>query len=49
VEHPDHDDPFWVPLRLGAALDRVQVPVLIGGCQHLFVEQALEQYQHLRG
>ena len=46
VEHrrPD-DDPFWERLRCGAALDRVQVPVLlIGGWQDIFLGQTLQQY-----
>jgi len=50
LNHPDDDGPFWETLRFGAALDRVQVPVLlIGGWQDLFLQQTLEQYRHLRG
>ena len=49
LEHHDLDDPFWAPYRLGAALDRVSIPVLlISGWQDLFLEQTLEQYRHLR-
>ncbi|SPM43508.1 Predicted acyl esterase [Mycobacterium numidiamassiliense] len=49
VEHLDSDDPFWERLRYGAALDRVQVPVLlIGGWQDIFLQQTLRQYAHLR-
>ncbi|HVR00285.1 MAG TPA: CocE/NonD family hydrolase [Mycobacterium sp.] len=49
LEHPDPDDPFWQPLRCGAALERVQVPVLlVGGWQDLFLQQTLEQYRRLR-
>jgi putative CocE/NonD family hydrolase len=49
VEHLDSDDPFWERLRYGAALDRVQVPVLlIGGWQDVFLQQTLRQYAHLR-
>jgi putative CocE/NonD family hydrolase len=49
VEHPDADDPFWESMRLSAALDRVEVPVLlIGGWQDLFLDQTLQQYRHLR-
>jgi putative CocE/NonD family hydrolase len=49
LEHPDRDDPFWAPLRFNAALDRVQVPVLLfGGWQDLFLQQTLHQYRHLR-
>jgi putative CocE/NonD family hydrolase len=44
------DAPHWAPMRLTAALDRVQVPVLLfGGWQDLFLEQTLEQYARLRG
>lgn len=50
LEHPDREDPFWTPLRVGDALHRVQVPVLLlGGWQDLFLEQTLEQYRRLRG
>jgi putative CocE/NonD family hydrolase len=49
ISTPDRDDPYWAPVRLGAALDRVQVPVLLfGGWQDLFLEQTLEQYARLR-
>lgn len=49
IEHPDLDDPFWQRYRHGAALDRVQVPVLlISGWQDLFLEQTLMQYRRLR-
>jgi uncharacterized protein len=49
VEHRDPDDPFWERLRYGAALDRVQVPVLlVGGWQDIFLQQTLQQYAHLR-
>ena len=42
IEHPDRDDPFWAPLRLTEALDRVEVPVLLfSGWQDLFLEQTL--------
>ncbi|MFY9930061.1 MAG: CocE/NonD family hydrolase [Streptosporangiaceae bacterium] len=48
LEHPGPADPFWVPLRCGAALERIAVPTLIvGGWQDLFIEQSLEQYQAL--
>jgi putative CocE/NonD family hydrolase len=50
IEHPDLDNPFWAPLRLTDALDRVDVPVLLfSGWQDLFLEQTLAQFQHLRG
>jgi uncharacterized protein len=49
VEHTDPDDPFWDRLRVTAALDRVQVPVLLlSGWQDIFLRQTLEQYRHLR-
>ncbi len=49
LEHPDDNEQFWESMRFGAALDRVQVPVLlIGGWQDLFLQQSLEQYRHLR-
>ncbi|WP_052639279.1 CocE/NonD family hydrolase, partial [Mycobacterium tuberculosis] len=49
VEHTDRDDPFWDRLRFPAALDRVQVPVLlVGGWQDIFLRQTLQQYRHLR-
>ena len=48
VEHPDRADPFWQPLRLTEALDRVDVPVLlVGGWQDLFLDQTLEQFRRL--
>jgi uncharacterized protein len=49
LDHPDDNEAFWDSLRFGAALDRVQVPVLlIGGWQDLFLQQTLQQYRHLR-
>ncbi|MGB9223536.1 CocE/NonD family hydrolase, partial [Mycobacterium sp.] len=49
VEHTDADDPFWDRLRVPAALDRVQVPVLLlSGWQDIFLRQTLQQYRHLR-
>ena len=49
VEHTDPDDPFWDRLRVPAALDRVQVPVLLlSGWQDIFLRQTLQQYRHLR-
>jgi putative CocE/NonD family hydrolase len=49
IEHPDADDPFWETMRMTAALDRCEVPVLLlGGWQDLFLDQTITQYQHLR-
>jgi uncharacterized protein len=49
LERPEDNESFWALMRFGAALDRVQVPVLlIGGWQDLFLQQSLEQYRHLR-
>jgi putative hydrolase, CocE/NonD family len=49
LRRPDRDDPYWTPLKVGAALDRVQVPVLlIGGWMDLFLRQTVDQYTHLR-
>jgi putative CocE/NonD family hydrolase len=48
VGHRDLADPFWAPMQVGAALDRVQVPVLLQtGWQDLFLPQTLEQFTHL--
>ena len=45
---PDADDPVWRPMRLGQALDRVNVPVLLQeGWQGRFVDQMIEQYDRL--
>jgi putative CocE/NonD family hydrolase len=49
LSHPDAGDPWWTPYRAGAALQRVEVPVLlVGGWQDLFLDQTLEQYFTLR-
>ncbi|MEO8815094.1 MAG: CocE/NonD family hydrolase [Mycobacterium sp.] len=49
LEHPDRDDPFWEPYRFDAALEAVQVPVLlVSGWQDLFLGQTLTQYRRLR-
>jgi uncharacterized protein len=45
----DAEDPFWQPMRLGQALDRVNVPVLLHeGWQDRFPDQMIEQYERLR-
>jgi putative CocE/NonD family hydrolase len=50
LAHPDGADPWWLPYRAGAALQRVDVPVLlVSGWQDLFLEQSLEQYEVLAG
>jgi uncharacterized protein len=49
---PDAADPFWGSRRVPAALEAVDVPVLlVGGWQDLFLEQTLTQYAalHRRG
>lgn len=49
ASHRDPDDAFWAPMRLGAALDRVAVPVLLQtGWQDLFLPQTLAQFAHLQ-
>lgn len=48
LAHPDMDDEFWAPIRVQAALDRVDVPVLlITGWQDVFLTQTVEQYRRL--
>jgi len=50
--HPDITEPYWAPMRYGAALDRAAIPILlIGGWQDLFLDQTIEQYErlHARG
>jgi putative CocE/NonD family hydrolase len=43
------DDPVWRQMRLGQALEQVEVPVLLqGGWQDRFLEQMIEQYDRLR-
>ncbi len=49
LEHPVLTDPFWEPLRCGAALARTTAPtLLVGGWHDLFLEQTIEQYRTLR-
>jgi uncharacterized protein len=46
---PADDNPFWGPLKVDSALDRIQVPLLLlSGWQDLFLPQTLHQFQHLR-
>jgi putative CocE/NonD family hydrolase len=48
VTRPDPDDPYWEPMKLGAALERAEIPILLlSGWQDLFLDQTLEQYQRL--
>ena len=43
------EDPVWAPVRLGQALERTNVPVLLQeGWQDRFVDQMTDQYQRLR-
>ena len=45
----DADDPVWAPQRLGQALERTDVPVLLHeGWMDRFPEQMIEQYARLR-
>jgi len=47
LEHAE-DDAFWAPYQAGAALQRVNVPILlVSGWQDLFLLQTLEQYRVL--
>jgi putative CocE/NonD family hydrolase len=49
VTRPEATDPFWAPMQHAAALERVEIPVLlIGGWQDLFLEQTVHQYERLR-
>ncbi len=46
---PADDKPFWGPLNVDSALDRIQVPLLLlSGWQDLFLPQTLYQFRHLR-
>jgi putative CocE/NonD family hydrolase len=52
IEHSDKADPYWVPKRFDAAMENVDVPVLlITGWQDAFLSQTLDQYRrlHARG
>ncbi len=45
---PDPDDPVWATTRFGAALDRVEIPVLLqAGWQDRFAEQQFDAYARL--
>ncbi len=45
----DAEDPVWRPMRVGEALERVDVPVLLqGGWQDRFPDQMIRQYERLR-
>jgi len=49
ISRRDMGDPFWKPMNLAAALDAVEVPVLLQvGWQDIFLDQMLEQYARLR-
>ena len=46
---PDAENSFWRPMRLGQALERVNIPVLLQeGWQDRFVDQMIEEYERLR-
>ena len=48
ISRRDPGDLFWSPMMLEAALERVEVPVLLqAGWQDLFLQQTLEQYARL--
>ena len=50
MAHPDDADPYWAPMRCGAALERLSAPaLLIGGWQDIFLGQTIEQYRALSG
>jgi len=45
---PDADDPLWRTMRFGAALDRIEIPVLLqAGWMDRFPEQQLDEYARL--
>jgi putative CocE/NonD family hydrolase len=45
----DAQDPLWRPMRLGQALERINVPLLLlEGWQDPFVDQMIEQYERAR-
>ncbi|KAH7394975.1 X-Pro dipeptidyl-peptidase-domain-containing protein [Phaeosphaeria sp. MPI-PUGE-AT-0046c] len=46
---PDPSDPHYTPMKLGQALERTNLPVLIITCWYdLFADQSLEQYARLK-
>ena len=52
VRRTDLSDPYWQPMRQGAALDRATIPILVqAGWQDVFLDQSLEQFTrlHARG
>lgn len=49
ITRRDPDDAFWDAFDASAALDRVSTPVMLaGGWQDVFINDTLEQYEHLR-
>lgn len=49
VSRRDPNDPYWSRMKLGEALEKVNIPVLIqSGWQDLFLPQTIEQYDRLR-
>ena len=48
IENQSVDAAYWESARLSAALDRVNVPVLLHtGWHDIFLDQTMEQYRHL--
>jgi uncharacterized protein len=48
VSRVDPADPRWAPMQLSAALERVNVPVLlVSGWQDIFIRQTFHQYERL--
>lgn len=46
----DPDDPIWQTTRFGAALERIDIPVLLqGGWQDRFTEQQFDEHTRLAG
>ncbi|CAN5496289.1 CocE/NonD family hydrolase [soil metagenome] len=49
LANPDAGASYWPPRRMTAALDRVEIPILLlTGWQDVFLDQTLVQYRHLR-
>jgi putative CocE/NonD family hydrolase len=49
ITTPDVRDSYYAPMRLGKALERIEIPVLIvTGWYDIFLEQSIEQYHRLK-